>query len=92
MTGTFQICPVKLIISGHLEDPSGNPATDDCCAYLQPEQVERSDHHALLLLWGGPVGAAVHPLAHLAQQQVQLLKGHRADVHHEGNTLPNGPL
>lgn len=66
-----------------------------CCqkkSYLEPEQVECGDHHALLLLWGGPVRAAVHPLADLSQEQVQLLKGHGANVHHKGHTLPHRPL
>lgn len=61
-------------------------------SYLEPEQVECGDHHALFLLRGGPVRAAVHSLADLPQQQVQLLEGPRADVHHEGHALPDGPL
>lgn len=61
-------------------------------AYLEPQQVERGHHHALLLLRGRPVGAAVHALADLSQEQIQLLEGHGANIHHEGHAQADGPL
>lgn len=60
--------------------------------YLEPEQVKRGDHHALLFLRWRPVRAAVHPLADLSQEQIQLLKGHRANIHNKGHAQPDGPL
>lgn len=65
---------------------------DTPVAHLESEQVQRGNHHALLLLRWRPVRAAVHALANLSQEQVQLLEGQGADVHHKGHTLPNRPL
>lgn len=60
--------------------------------YLEPQQVEGGHHHALLFLRRRPVGAAIHPLADLSQEQIQLLEGHGANVHHKGHAQANGPL